>query len=75
MHLDCIFVFQVLFVSVVCDWLMCAATDLCMTYVLFTMLIVLMPAQYRTLCIMTGKKCDRVGDVYCVNCDNVIEVL
>ena len=67
--------------SVSCQ-LMCAATDLCVICVWTTMLIVIMSAKYRNCtyvsCIIAycdRSKCDRVGDVYCVNCDNVSEVL
>ena len=44
---DCVFVFQVSFISTVCDRLMCAATDLRAIYVLTAMLIVIMSAKYH----------------------------
>ena len=55
---DCVFVFQVSFVSVVYDQLMCAASDLCVICVWTTMLIVMMSSKYRnrmhvSLCIAT----------------------
>ena len=45
--LDCVFVFQVSFVNVVCDRLMCAVTDLRTICVLTAMLIVVMSAKYH----------------------------
>ena len=100
---DCIFVFQESFVSVVCDWLMCAVTDLCVDYNVNCDNVSQVPLLYVLLCIVTEEnttklvmcrvlivimlvRCcsivycdrnesDRVGDVYCVNCDNISEVL
>ena len=44
---DCVFVFQVSFISTVCDRLMCAATDLRAICVLTATLIVIMSAKYH----------------------------
>ena len=79
---DCIIAFQVSFVSVVCDRLMCAATELYVTCVLITMLIVLMSAKYRNrmyYCVLRPEKnatdlvmCTVLIVIMSVRCCNIL---